>query len=99
MPPFNHKRIVVEDNNAHDDLGHNDANTGADGDPSEHVDGTNGVALFPVNFGPAIQASNTYHSPGILFWRQQCSPMVLSSSGWIPCTQLRQTQRSGAHQK
>lgn len=91
MPPFNHKGIVVEDNNTHDDLGHDDANTGADGEPSKHVDGANRVALFLVRLIPATHDSKTYHSPCILFRRKYSSPMVLPSSRWISRTQLRQT--------
>jgi hypothetical protein len=99
MPPFNHKGIVVEDNNPHDDLGHDDANTSADGDPSKHVDGSNRVALFLVRLSQATHVSKTYHSSRILFRRQYSSPMVLPSSSWISGTQLRQTQRRCAHQK
>lgn len=91
MPPFNYKGIVVEDNNPHDDLGHDDANTSADGEPSKHVDGANGVALLLVSFIPANHASITYHSPRIFFRRQYSSPMVLPSSSWISRTQLSQT--------
>lgn len=99
MPLQNHKVIVVEDNNPHDDLGHDDANTSADGNPSKHVDGANRITLFLVRLSQATHASKTYHSSRILLRRQYGSPMVLPSSSWIPGTQLCQTQRRRAHQK
>lgn len=70
MPPFDHKGIIVEDNNTHDDLGNDDANTSAYGDPSKHVDGANRVALFLVSLIPATQDSKPYHSSRILFRRK-----------------------------
>lgn len=57
MPPFNHKGIVVKDNNTHDYLGHYDANTSAYGHPSKHVDGAYSVTLFLVRLDPTTRAS------------------------------------------
>lgn len=46
MPSLDHKRLVIKNHNSEDDLGHDDADARANGKPSEHVDGTNSIALF-----------------------------------------------------
>jgi len=47
MPSLDHKLLVVKDYHAEDDLGHDDADPSTNSEPSEDVDGTNSIALFP----------------------------------------------------
>lgn len=47
MPSLDHKLLVEKDYHAEDDLGYDDADPSTNGKPSEDVDGTNSIALFP----------------------------------------------------
>lgn len=91
MPSFYRVDVTVEGCDAQRELCYNESDTGAYADSADGVTGSASIALYFVRIDTKYPW-NAYQRTAISLRREERSPVVLTSCGWITSRKLCEGQ-------